>query len=272
MLLTGEEKLKVLNTKSLPKISDCNEIESLREKVCALNLENAEVNETLESILSSEEISTFEKGRYTDDMRMCIYELLSLNVGVCNVSQIIRCVLKNIAHKSVTRLPSYDLTCQIILESLSVLQARLGEKLTEADSYGTLQTDGTTKFGEHYVTYDVKVPDSKNAYTLGLRHIFSGSAKDTLEILKQILDDIDSVQLAIGKDAVSGKIVSKLKNTMSDRHSAEKLFNEMLQDYRSEILPTIAENWNEMTEIEKEQLTQMNNLWPPLYCWTSRCC
>ena len=116
MLLTGEEKLKVLNTKSLPKISDCNEIESLREKVCALNLENAEVNGTLESILSSEEMSTFEKGRYTDDMRMCIYELLSLNVGVCNVSQIIRCVLKNIAHKSVTRLPSYDLTCQIILE------------------------------------------------------------------------------------------------------------------------------------------------------------
>ena len=82
------------------------------------------------------------------------------------------------------------------------------------------------------------------------------------------MDDIDSVQLAIGKNAVSGKIVSKLKNTMSDRHSAEKLFNEMLQDYRSEILPTIAENWNEMTEIKNEQFF----LWPPLYCWTSRCC
>ena len=31
---------------------------------------------------------------------------------------------------------------------------------------------------------------------------------------------------------------------MSDRLSAEKLFNEMLQDYRSEIFATIAENWN----------------------------
>ena len=129
----------IKHQKSTKNFRLCNEIESLWEKVCALNLENAEVNETLESILSSEEISTFEKGRYTDDVRMCIYELLSLNVGVHNVS-----VLKNIAHKSVTRLPSYGLTCQMILESLSVLQAQLGEKLTEADSYGTLQTDGTT--------------------------------------------------------------------------------------------------------------------------------
>ena len=79
------------------------------------------------------------------------------------------------------------------------------------------------------------------------------------------MDDIDSVQLAIGKNAVSGKIVSKLKNTMSDRHSAEKLFNEMVQDYRSEILPTIAENWNEMTEIKKEQLAQMNNFFCGLH-------
>ena len=127
----------IKHQKSTKNFKLCNEIESLREKVCALNLENAEMNETLESILSSEEISTFEKGRYTDDVRMCIYELLSLNVGVRNVSQIIRSVLKNIAHKSVTRLPSYGLTCQMILESLSVLQAHLREKLTEAHSYGS---------------------------------------------------------------------------------------------------------------------------------------
>ena len=101
-------------------------------------------------------------------MKVCVYELLSLNVGVRNVAPIIRCVLKNIAHKSVSRLPSYGLACQMILESLTVVQAQLGEKLSQTLGYSTLQTDGTTKFGEHYATYDVRISEDKIAYCLGL--------------------------------------------------------------------------------------------------------
>ena len=101
-------------------------------------------------------------------MKACVYELLSLNVGVRNVAPIIRCVLKNIAHKSVSRLPSYGLTCQMILESLTVVQAQLGEKLSQTLGYSTLQTDGTTKFGEHYATYDARISEDKIAYCLGL--------------------------------------------------------------------------------------------------------
>ena len=125
------------------------------------------MNERIESILT-ENITTFEAGKYTDDVRACIYELLSLNVGVRNVSQIIRCVLGNIMHKSVERLPSHGLTCQMILESLTVAQAQLGEKLSETDGCCTLQTDGTTKFGEHFGTYDVKNPEDDFTYHLGL--------------------------------------------------------------------------------------------------------
>ena len=98
-------------------------MESLKERILSLDFENAEMSEALESILNSEEITTFESGRYTDDVRACIYELLSLNVGVRNIAPIIRCVLTKIAHKSVSRLPSYSLTCQMILESLTLVQA-----------------------------------------------------------------------------------------------------------------------------------------------------
>ena len=41
---------------------------------------------------------------------------------------------------------------------------------------------------------------------------------------------------------------------MSDRHAAEKLFNDMLHDYRVEILPTVVENWENMDDAEKEHL------------------
>ena len=54
---------------------------------------------------------------------------------------------------------------------------------------------------------------------------------------------------------MSAKIVSKLKNTMSDRHAAENLFNYMLHDFRVDVLPTIAENWYQLSEPEREQLT-----------------
>ena len=54
------------------------------------------MSETIESILHSDMISTFEGGKYTDDVRACVYELLSLNVGVSNIAPVIRCVLKSI--------------------------------------------------------------------------------------------------------------------------------------------------------------------------------
>ena len=252
--------------------SDCStkkkklrqEIELLKYEVCTLSSTNAELNETVESIMMAEpEITTFANGKFTDDVRACVYELLSLNVGVKKIGPIVRCVLNNIAHKSVKRLPSYGLTCQMILESLTVAQAQLGDALAETDSCGTIQTDGTTKHGQHYATYDVKM--GSVTYSLGLRHVFSGSSCDTLETLKQILSDIDSVQSSLGQEAASGRILSKIKNTMSDRHSAEKLFNEMLQDYRGEILPEIIENWTMLSELEKNNMTRMNNFFCGLH-------
>ena len=83
-----------------------------------------------------------------------MYKLLSCNVGVRNIAPVILCVLKNIAHKSVTRLPKHTLTCKMILEALTVVQAQLGE-LSQTSEFTTLQTDGTTKFGKHYATYDI---------------------------------------------------------------------------------------------------------------------
>lgn len=234
----------------------------------------------------SEEVVTFEGGKYTDDVRTCIYELLSLNVGVKNVAPIIRCVFKNIAHKSIDRLPSYGLTCNMTVEALTIAQAQLGKKLIEADGCSTLQTDRTTKYGVHYGAYDVHVlppsdevnssshstsHDGPQTYTLGVRHVFSGSAQDTIDTFKDIISDIDSVRELLGESAASGKILYKLKNTMSDRHSAKKLFAELLHEYRAKILPEIAENWSTMTSLEQENLTNMNNFFCglQLFNWIS---
>ena len=94
---------------------------------------------------------------------------------------------------------------------------------------------------------------------------FSGSAQNTLDTLKEILDDLDVVGREPGRSAASAKIVQKVKNTMSDRHAAEKLFCDYLSEYRAEILPSVVSGWEEVCETEQEQLMRMNNFFCGLH-------
>ena len=64
---------------------------------------------------------------------------------------------------------------------------------------------------------------------------------------KQILSD---VELIAGPSSEKLIILSRnKKSTVSDRHVyiVEKTFNKVLEDYCSEILPTIIQSWEEMT-------------------------
>ena len=255
---------EVVEHQSSTKASYKHQIEKLKKELYCLEQDNAEMAEAIESVLQDTQVHTFEGGKYTNDVRACMYELLSLNVGVRNVAPIIRCVLKCLVHKSVSRLPSYGLTCEMILESLVLAQAQLGEELLQTPGSTTLQTDGTTKFGEHFSTFDVRTEEAVT-YTLGIRHVFSGSAQNTLETFQEILSDVENVQQALGKSSSLAEIIIKLKNTMSDLHSAENLFNELLTEYRAEILPAVAKNWDIMSENERKQLTRVNNFFCGLH-------
>ena len=73
------------------------------------------------------------------------------------------------------------------------------------------------------------------------------------------------VQKQLGGSNISSKIIAKVKNTMSDRHAAEKLFNDLLSEYRAEILPEVMAGWPQVSEMEKEQVTRMNNFFCGLH-------
>ena len=51
-------------------------------------------HDTVNEITSSTDIVTCEHGKYTDDVRTCCYELLSLNVGTWNAIPVIKAVLE----------------------------------------------------------------------------------------------------------------------------------------------------------------------------------
>ena len=52
---------------------------------------------------------------------------------------------------------------------------------------------------------------------------------------------------------------------MSDRHSAEKLFSQLLQEYRKDVLPEVVTGWDKMSQDEKNVLTRMNNFYCGLH-------
>lgn len=108
----------------------------------------------------------------------------------------------------------------------------------------------------HNISLHFDVSTSDTTYALGLRHVFSGSAQNTLDTLIEILDDLDVVHNKLGESNVSSTILMKLKITMSDWHAAEKLFSTVLCDYRKNILPDIVTGWEQMTPAEQDQLIE----------------
>ena len=125
------------------------------------------------------------------------------------------------------------------------------------NSSRTLHTDGTSKFGKHYGTYDV-VTDQGQTLTAGIREVSSGDTKTQLNVLIDIFSEIEE-SLQSSEENVSNKIISSIKNIMSDRHIVQKKFNAVFQNYCAPGLPTLFENWDTLSENIQENFIKVND-------------
>jgi len=187
---------------------------------------NAELHDELK-YLHSKKLITFEHGKYTNELRVCIMELLSHNVAILQIVPIIQSVL-NLAGVTCNRLPKHTAINDMLIQARALSQMQLAEVLTQED-YHTLHSDGTTKFGHKYLAYQVTI--EHETYTLGMWEVASGSAQSMLNKMKEILDDLRvSASTSSDKNTqVASEIVARIKSTMSDWASTEKSFNELWQ-------------------------------------------
>ena len=105
----------------------------------------------LQTMLEDDVIKTFEDGKYLDHIRSAIMELLSMNVSVNKVNEVIRIVLKNFAGKEIDRLPSKGLLSQFLIEARHIADIQVGETMLKDIDLtsvlgNTLHGDGTTKY------------------------------------------------------------------------------------------------------------------------------
>ena len=219
-----------------------------------------DISEEQDKFLQLEEntsryISTYSNGKYTDAVRECCISLLSLGVSTSKVDATIRTVLK-LAEREADRLPSPTLVKNMAFEAGVLSKIQIGE-LIPMKKFNTLHTDGTTKFGQKFGAYEISTVDG--SYSLALCEMKSGCATDSLDTLDSILEDIKEACQSVGIENAKESIVTTIKNTMSDRHSAEKKFNSLLEDYRENILTRMQQEWENMSNDEQSALTRLNH-------------
>lgn len=123
-----------------------------------------------------------------------------------------------------------------------------------------LYGDETRKYGKTYQTFLVS-DESQTVYFLGLREMVNKAARTTMNTFLEILNDItDMCQTYKSNHISSGHdILVNIKNFMSDRAQTNIAFCELLEDYRSQILPKCIPTWIELTEDEQKVAVKLNN-------------
>jgi len=266
-------KVAYYKRKSQQKQKEIEEIENQCDHCDMLDKENATLKQVNKDILEANAelkgqlqavqantLKTMEEGRYSNEVRMCVMELLSHNVGIRKVEPVIRAVLK-LAGIECERLPHHTAINDMLAEAHAMAQLQLTETLTQEGQHNVLHTDGTSKFGHKYAGYQISTEQA--TYTLGIRETESGSAQTTLNTLEEILDDLTSAAAARkGEGTETGKIIlSRIKSTMTDRAATEKAFNDLLSQYRSEILPTVLQEWEKLSDEERQSMSRMYNFY-----------
>ena len=264
------------------KSTQANEIDLLKEHNAAniLKLESCakelkEKNKELEQLtclLEDETISTFEDGKYVDEVREVIMDLLAMNVSMSKVNEVIRTVLKKLTWKRLSRLPSKAVHSRLFVEAKHLADVQLGRAmLEEADPSqvvgNTLHRDGTTKYHRHYQDFEITTP-SCQTYSMGLLELGKSDTEAIMDSfkyrVKEIAQALSSGENLTVEDKVA-ELVTSIKNTMSDQGPTNATFNEQLTELRKELLPKVVEKWEDLSEDSKKSLEQMGNFYCKLH-------
>jgi hypothetical protein len=174
-------------------------------------------------------VLAFSDGHYNESIRQCCIDLQGMNVGIKNIKPAIESVLKHIVGVTPERLPHYTTCSRMLIETKALALQQIYKEVGEDDN-ACLHSDGTSKFRRHYSSYQLST--EKSSYSIGLQEIACGTAANTLETLKWIIQDIE---LVAEQDA-GIKVLASIKNTMSD--CAGKFWRIISLTYFQQLLKT----------------------------------
>ena len=240
------------------------EMTGLREKIDELEYEDNLMLDKVKYLeseiirLQSDTVNIYNtrKQCYNEDLQRCVHKLLEHNVSASQVSSVIRICVELTGKKLNHDLPSESTIRNINLQRGIISNIQIREEVPAQENL-TLSTDEASHYGRKYATFNITTPDS-TLYILGLRDLLTKGGKDTLDVFKDILSDLDKVYYKPEIGDVSQDVLFHLRNVMSDRASSEKKFGELLEAYRREVLPKVKDDWNELADEVQEKIAKMH--------------
>ena len=202
-----------------------------------------------------------DKGHFTDNMKQCVFDLLNHNVPTGQIAPVINAVM-SLAGRKASDMPCKSTVIDWNIMRLIIAQRQIAEEVPSKKHLGLL-SDETSKFGRKFEGFHVSDSEGK-MYVLGLRNMATKSGQDTLTTFQQILRDVEDTLGESG--TLAGKtILSNISCTMSDRAATQVKFNELLEQYRADILPITVKNYDSLSDTEKLSLGKLCNFFCGLH-------
>ena len=126
------------------------------------------------------------------------------------MSNVIQICFELVGKKPNRDLPSESTVRNINLQRGIISNIQIREELPMQENL-TLATDEASHYGRKYATFNITGPDSK-LYVLGLRDLLTKGGKDTLDVFKDILSDLDKVYYKPEIGDISQDILFQLRN------------------------------------------------------------
>ena len=103
-------------------------------------------------------------GQYNDNIRMVYEDLLCMGLSSCNVEKVIRVVLKQLAGVEVDRPSKATFAKYMLIEARGLAQIHVASELAGMSDCApnTLHSNGTSKQGYSYTTFDANKSDGKH--------------------------------------------------------------------------------------------------------------
>ena len=239
-------------------LEKCTEAKKdLKKQVKMLEIENDDLKCQLDDIMNEQEVVSFEKRNYTNDIRLVCFELIARGVGSKHVSDIIKIVLRDVGKMKVGKLPKLTLIRYLAIEQAMLNKESARSKIENTTSPVTLHTDGTTKKRKGYTSFLASTDEG--TVGMSLHDIETENAEALLQDTEETLDELCKLSID-NKDEVHS-LLAKFKNTMTDRCIVNKAHITKLEKWRSSILPKVTENWDELDDGIKQEMCTINDLY-----------
>lgn len=237
------------------------DIMKLQKRVEVLSRKNDELEKLVE-LLQDDEIRTYENGKYTDEIRETIMELLSMNVAMTKVAEIIRVVIRKLSKREIGRLPSLATISTLALEARHLADLEVADAMKRGDPAGVLGNcihgDGTTKYHRKYQNFQCTLPDGTQK-TFALTEMGSGDTDAVFKAFEHRMKELAEALSSAGEgdtDEIYNELITNIKSTMTDQGPTMPQFSSRVSTVRSELLPEVVKNWETLPEDVRKSLSE----------------